>query len=120
MLEPISSVWAEVFSMKVPDVAKELSQARVKSFRIFHKAIIDALEEMGSPSRVSATLVQQGKLYEEKIIRFALTINAKIRELNKDANRQFSPPLMEQMGHIYHECANDSGEPQMMVLELLY
>ena len=120
LLESVSSVWAEVFTMKVPNVAKDLSQAQVNGFRIFNKAILNALGETASTSRLSATLVQQGKLYEEKLSRLASTINAKVRELSKDANRQFLPPLLEKMEHVYEACANDSGESQVTTIVRLH
>ncbi|KAL2065059.1 hypothetical protein VTL71DRAFT_4199 [Oculimacula yallundae] len=109
IIKHLASHWEKAFAQRLPRVLMSFSRTAKSLLSDFHREIEARTMQTGSGSAGVAMLGQQLKNYEQIFGTLATQMTEIINNLQREANRQFTPVIARNLSSAYDYCANESG-----------
>ncbi|KAK3687321.1 hypothetical protein B0T22DRAFT_497814 [Podospora appendiculata] len=113
LFEPISKHlagnWERAFQRRLPAALDGLSRSVNSLLNSFHREATAKALERGTNFNSLNILGQQLQAHIQRVTGVPAMIRAMIQELQRDANRMFTPVIEEKMIPAYDECTNERG-----------
>ncbi|KAK3324641.1 hypothetical protein B0T19DRAFT_429037 [Cercophora scortea] len=113
LFEPIAKHlagnWERAFQRRLPAALESLSRNVSSLINNFHREATAKALERGTNFNSLNILGQQLQAHVQRVTGIPAMIRTMIQELQRDANRMFSPVISEKMTPAYDECTNERG-----------
>lgn len=112
--EPLSkdlvSGWEKAFQRRMPQVLQSYTKNSGAQLRSFHQAVEARAMANGTGVAGLHMLAHQLTTYEQTFADLGTQMVNQIMSLQKDANREFTPQILEMMRPANRVCTNESGK----------
>ncbi|KAF2139631.1 uncharacterized protein K452DRAFT_300175 [Aplosporella prunicola CBS 121167] len=109
VIKSIASNWEKCFQRQLPVQVASFTDKVTKLLKNFHKDVQRRAHDNGvSIARLSG-LSQQLQNYEPFLKEQIKVITDQMNDIQREANREFTPAIAAAMRHAYSLCANESG-----------
>jgi hypothetical protein len=113
LFDPISrnlaTGWERAFQRRLPAILEGFAKEATVNLQQFHQAAKARAEQRHTNVAGLVTLSSQIVAHMRTIQALPATICAKITDLQREANRQFTPVICKAMTNAYTVCTNESG-----------
>jgi hypothetical protein len=114
LMEPIkkrlATNWERAFQKRLPRAMKLYTEVSSKLLHSFHETVDEHLGENGVGRSHLALLKEQTSTYEKLFNGKLGELVASMTELQRNANRDFTPIIAEHMEHAYKLCTEEKGK----------
>jgi len=114
LFDPISrnlaNGWERAFQQQLPVILESFGRDTAVQLRRFHEAARGRAEERGINVSGLSTLSSQVIVHARSVEALMVNIGAKITEIQREANRGFTPAIVAAMRSAYQACTNESGQ----------
>jgi hypothetical protein len=114
LFDPISrnlaNGWERAFQQQLPAILEFIGRDAALKLKQFHEAARGRAEEHGGDIAGLSTLSSQVSVHARSVEALMVSIGAKITEIQREANRGFTPVIVTAMRDAYQACANESGQ----------
>ncbi|KAI0456489.1 hypothetical protein F5B21DRAFT_467908 [Xylaria acuta] len=114
LFDPISrnlaTGWERAFQHRLPALLKSFADEATAKLQQFHQTAKARAEQQHTNVTGLATLSNQILAHERTVQALPATIRDKVTELQREANRQFTPVICEAMTDAYDICTNEHGQ----------
>jgi len=116
----LSTAWERVFQRRLPSILQKYALNSGQILSNFHHAVEQRARLNGAGIANLQMLAQQVYNYEEIFKELVTTLHTQMNELQRDANREFTPVIVESMRTVYQICTDERGkEPPKSILSFL-
>ncbi|CZT47980.1 uncharacterized protein RSE6_08614 [Rhynchosporium secalis] len=112
IIKHLASHWERTFAQRLPRVLASFSRAAKGLLSAFHCEVEARTMKTGTGSAGVAMLGQQLKNYERIFGTLATQMTDMINNLQREANREFTPVIARNLSTAYEWCANETGGGQ--------
>lgn len=113
LFDPISrnlaTGWERAFQYRLPTLLKSFADEMTVKLQQFHQAAKARAEQHHTNVAGLVTLSSQILAHERTVQALPAAINQKVTELQREANREFTPVICQVMADAYEICANEHG-----------
>lgn len=121
LVEPIiknlAGHWERAFAQRLPRVLQSYSRQSKTHLSAFHKEIEARGTKLGLGVAGLGLLGQQLRNYEGIFVALSVQMLALINELQREANREFTPVICRKLSTAYDWCAEESGMFKWKILK---
>ncbi|KAI3323344.1 hypothetical protein HD806DRAFT_496329 [Xylariaceae sp. AK1471] len=114
LFDPISrnlaTGWERAFQRRLPAILEGFAKEAMIKLQHFHQAAKARAEQRHTNVAGLVTLSNQILAHMRTVQALPATIRAKITDLQREANRQFTPVICEAMTTAYEICTNERGQ----------
>lgn len=114
IIKRLASHWERAFQDKLPKAIDAFVCHSSRLLHSFHEAVEERARSNGVGLANLATLKTQISNYEEQFAAFSVLLNTKMNELQREANRDFTPTIANIMHTVYQTCADERGAGSFM------
>ncbi|KAI9053759.1 hypothetical protein LZ554_002710 [Drepanopeziza brunnea f. sp. 'monogermtubi'] len=112
IIKHLASHWEKVFAQRLPRVLLAFSRSAKSLLTVFHKEIATHTMKTGTSSAGLALLGQQLRNYENIFATLSQKMMVIISDLQREANRNFTPVIARNLSSAYQYCTDESGSGQ--------
>jgi hypothetical protein len=112
IIKQLASNWEKAFAQKLPRVLQNFNRKSKSLLTSFHTDIVAHSQKQGSGAAGLAMLGQQLRNYEAIFVNLTGAMLEVINELQREANREFTPVIAESLGAAYEWNAAETGPGQ--------
>ncbi|KAH3977063.1 hypothetical protein HBI56_016220 [Parastagonospora nodorum] len=109
IIKKLATGWERAFQNRLPKAFDALCRDSGKLLHNFHEAVEERARSNGVGIASLTTLKMQIYTYEQLFADLNQVLLEKMNELQRDANRDFTPTIANIMHTVYDICANESG-----------
>lgn len=109
IIKKLATGWERAFQNRLPKAFDALTKDSAKLLHNFHEAVEERARSNGVGLASLATLKMQIYTYEQLFADLNQVLVARMNELQRDANRDFTPTIGNIMHTVYDICANECG-----------
>ncbi|KAK3954249.1 hypothetical protein QBC32DRAFT_384967 [Pseudoneurospora amorphoporcata] len=106
---PLSTTWERTFQRRLPAVLTNFAKSTKLLLETFHREATMRTQQRGDSYHRIAVLAQQLHTHGQKVAELPDALNAIVQDLQRDANRSFTPTIQTQMESTYQACAEERG-----------
>ncbi|KAK3398289.1 hypothetical protein B0T20DRAFT_453071 [Sordaria brevicollis] len=106
---PLSTSWERTFQRRLPAVLKNFAKSTKLLLETFHREATMRAQERGNNHQGIAMLSHQLQSHAQKVSELPDLLNEVIQDLQRDANRNFTPTIQAQMERAYVGCYEERG-----------
>lgn len=106
---PLSTSWERTFQRRLPAVLKNFAKSTKLLLETFHREATMRTQERGNNHQGIAMLSHQLQSHTQKVSELPDLLNAVVQDLQRDANRNFTPTIQAQMETAYIGCVEERG-----------
>ncbi|KAI0876004.1 hypothetical protein GGS24DRAFT_453177 [Hypoxylon argillaceum] len=114
LFDPISrnlaTGWERAFQRRLPAILNSFAKETAVKLQQFHQAAKARAEQRHTNITGLVTLSNQILAHMRTVQGLPITISSKVTELQREANRQFTPVICEAMMEAYTICTNEHGQ----------
>jgi hypothetical protein len=110
IIKHLASHWERVFAQRMPRVLQSFSRASKNLLTAFHRDVEMRSIEVGAGTAGITMLGQQLRNYEGIFNQVTQQMGDVINNLQREANREFTPVIARNLSTAYDWCANESGK----------
>jgi hypothetical protein len=105
----LATGWERAFQHRLPRAFDTLVKDSGKLLHIFHQTVEERARSKGVGLANLAALKTQIVTYEQLFADLNQVLIGRMTELQRDANRDFTPTIMDIMHTVYERCADEHG-----------
>jgi hypothetical protein len=109
IMKKLATSWERAFQSRLPKAFEGFIKASGKLLHSFHEAVEERARSNGVGLVNLAALKTQIYTYEQLFADLNQVLITKITELQRDANRDFTPTIANIMHTVYEMCADEHG-----------
>jgi len=109
IIKHLASHWERVFAQRMPRVLQSFTRSSRNLLTSFHREIEARSKKAGAGSAGIALLGQQLRNYENIFTQLTNQMVEVINNLQREANREFTPVIARNLSTAYDWCAKESG-----------
>jgi len=113
-VKKLATGWERAFINRLPKAFDAFVKDSGRLLHIFHTAIEDRARNNGVGLASLGALKNQIHTYEQLFVDLNQVLVTKMTELQREANRDFTPTIANIMHTVYDICANESGTGSFM------
>lgn len=106
---PLSTAWERTFQRRLPGVLKDHAKSTKLLLETFHREATMRSQQRGNNPQGINMLALQLQAHGQKVSELPDTLNAIVQDLQRDANRTFTPEIQTQMERAYVGCVDERG-----------
>jgi hypothetical protein len=114
LFDPISrnlaTGWERAFQRRLPAILESFAKEATIKLQQFHQAAKARAEQRHTNVAGLITLSSQILAHMRTVQALPATLRARITDLQREANRQFTPVICEAMATAYEICTNERGQ----------
>ncbi|KAF2710956.1 hypothetical protein K504DRAFT_489918 [Pleomassaria siparia CBS 279.74] len=118
LIDPITkrlaTGWERTFQNRLPKTFQVYTQDSSKVLHHFHKSIEERAQQNGVGLASLSLLQNQIVTYEQQFGALNTSLASQMNELQRDANREFTPTIVAIMHEVYERCADERGQGSYM------
>ncbi|KAH7631152.1 hypothetical protein B0T09DRAFT_305665 [Sordaria sp. MPI-SDFR-AT-0083] len=104
---PLSTAWERTFQRRLPGVLKDHAKSTKLLLETFHREATMRSQQRGNNPQGINMLALQLQAHGQKVSELPDTLNANVQDLQRDANRTFTPEIQTQMERAYVGCVDE-------------
>lgn len=109
MVKMLATGWERSFTSRLPHVLKDYAKSTKSLLRDFHKCVEARARDKGIGIAGISMLSSQVVTYEQSFSNIVTECSTIMIELQKEANREFTPTIVEAMLDAYRVCTEERG-----------
>ena len=110
ILKRLATPWERTFQSHLPSTIKKHVENSIKLLHNFHEAIRERANDSGVSFVTLSMLKTQLTNYEQLLQNLEISIIDQVNELQREANRNFTPCVAEAMHDAYQQCIIERGQ----------